>query len=360
MDNIQNCSEGSCDVNETGVCIEGFEDLRDCPNFKGGPSDPSVDTQTDATGETQSEQQATEPDEGRSERTDEERIHHVSPREELDHEEANAILRSEDSRIVVVAGPADSGKTTLMSSLYSRFQYNSFAGYCFAGSQSLVAFEKRRHQTRVASGRITPDTPRTVVGFGGLLHLRLAPTDALKSEKHNLIFTDLAGEHFTNAKDTAEAVDSIPGLKRADHLAILLDGERLADTGERHSVRVQAQTLFRRVVETGVLHRGAHVQFVVTKWDIIDAEEMVEETREFLDATDQYVDTRFSDRIASWTFLKTAALPVRSDATPPRSYSGLESLLKLWMSRSVDRTYHTATRTEPKRDKLRQYEKLGL
>src|SRR5438552_2319796 len=65
--------------------------------------------------------------------------------------------------VVLFAGTASCGKTTLLATLHLLFQQGPFAGYNFAGSDTLVGFEDRVSLTRTSSGRSAPTTPRTTV-----------------------------------------------------------------------------------------------------------------------------------------------------------------------------------------------------
>ena len=85
--------------------------------------------------------------------------------------ETVAITRRALTSVVLFAGTAGCGKTTLLASLYLLFQRGPFAGYNFAGSDTLVGFEERVSLARTASGRDAPTTPRTRVSE--YLHLRV-------------------------------------------------------------------------------------------------------------------------------------------------------------------------------------------
>ena len=69
--------------------------------------------------------------------------------------ETAAITRRALTSVVLFAGTADCGKTTLLATLHLLFQRGPFAGYNFAGSDTLVGFEDRVSLARTASGRTT-------------------------------------------------------------------------------------------------------------------------------------------------------------------------------------------------------------
>jgi hypothetical protein len=74
---------------------------------------------------------------------------------------ASEITVAHLTRVIVVAGEADSGKTTLLASLIDRFQRGPFSDYRFAGCKTLMGFEQRCHLARLKSGGTIPDTDRT-------------------------------------------------------------------------------------------------------------------------------------------------------------------------------------------------------
>src|SRR5580698_7970222 len=64
---------------------------------------------------------------------------------ELNDLAALDLAKSRPVQWIVLAGPTDSGKTTLLTSLYELFQWRKVEGYAFAGSMTLPAFEERCH-----------------------------------------------------------------------------------------------------------------------------------------------------------------------------------------------------------------------
>ena len=110
--------------------------------------------------------------------------------------DANAVTASVDARVIVVAGPKDSGKTTLVSSLYQQFLMNQqFAHFSFVSSRTLRAWELRCRLARVSSGGLSPDSARTLVAEeGNFLHLRLRGVES--SDTVDLLLSDWPYETF--------------------------------------------------------------------------------------------------------------------------------------------------------------------
>src|SRR6266478_9212034 len=68
---------------------------------------------------------------------------------ELDNLEAANLQVARPVRLVVVAGPIESGKTTLIASLYELFQWSRVSDYLFAGSNTLAGFEQKCYLSRI-------------------------------------------------------------------------------------------------------------------------------------------------------------------------------------------------------------------
>lgn len=190
--------------------------------------------------------------------------------EALEGQEALAVTQAVPARVVVVAGPAESGKTTLVAGLYEMFHLGPFAGYLFAGSRTLVGFERRCHLARRASGLETPDTERTSRSSGQpMLHLRVRPDGRAAAD---LLITDIYGEAFRHAADSTDECQRLGVLRRADHVAVLLDGARLAALKTRQQPFVEADALLRSCEDAGMLDSTSQVQVVVTKADLLRAD----------------------------------------------------------------------------------------
>ncbi len=156
---------------------------------------------------------------------------------------AKQFTRSHFAQLILFAGTANSGKTTLLASIYLLFQKGPLAGYLFAGSDTLVGFETRTYNARTASKRDSPTTPRTIVPE----HLHLAIRKANLSEPiMDLLLCDLSGEDFREAKDSSDACRQMQLIRRADIFVLLVDGEKLAAPesrrrAEKRSVDTLAQ-----------------------------------------------------------------------------------------------------------------------
>jgi hypothetical protein len=234
--------------------------------------------------------------------------------------EAGEVVRSSPASIVVVAGMARSGKTTLVGGLYGLFHKGPFAGYLFAGSRTLPGFERRCHLARICSEREIPDTERT--GFSeshDLLHLRLVET--ANGTRRDILFSDIYGEAFRIAADSAEECRKITILKRAEHVVILADGKKAIDKRERQSAFTAVDSLVRQCLDSGMLDQKSNVQVVLTKWD-----EVAGQSDTFINEKLQWLVDRHRNRLGTLTMHKTA---LRTTG-PIKAGYGMEELLQIW------------------------------
>jgi hypothetical protein len=184
-------------------------------------------------------------------------------------QEASAIARQAFTNVVLFAGTVKSGKTTLLASLYLLFQKGPFAGYLFAGSDTLIGFETRNYFALCASNRTEPTTPRTIVSE--YLHLRVRHDD-LSGVARDVLLCDLSGEDFREAKDSTDACRRLEIIRRADYFVLLVDGEKLCDSTQRNRSKNEPITLLRNSLDSEMLSSDSSVDVLFTKWDLIEAD----------------------------------------------------------------------------------------
>lgn len=331
------CSREGCLLPQGGPCLEGHEPAR-CPNVS------STQTSTDAeatppTEDAQKEVAAVVLPDGRA----------------LTSAAALDITRARRSTVIVLAGEAESGKTTLLVSLYQCFQHGPFAGYDFAGSRTLIGLEERCHYSRIASGRAVADTERTFLGRPEhLVHLRLRRRQDADPER-DLLMTDLAGETFRRIRDDTSECKAVPLLSRADRLAVVLDGEKLASLRHRQTALADARQLLRSCIESQVLPASASIDIVVTKWDLIAVSGANAE--EFAAEAGERVGEVIGERQAATPFVRTAARSSRPNETP--TGLGLDELIQRWMVEPAPWVAKSLARNRPI-DPQRAIDHFGL
>lgn len=240
---------------------------------------------------------------------------------------ANEITRRRLTNVILFAGTADCGKTTLLASLYLMFHKQPFAGYCFAGSRTLVGFEKRVHLARIASGRGTPTTERSK--FSELLHLRVRKQDRSRPAK-DLLLCDLWGEDFRDARDSVDGCRRLSVLRRADAFVLLVDGAKLARLEARQQAKSDPITLLRNCLDCGMLSETADVDVLFTKWDIVQRSDDRSGIEAFAEHIEGEIVRQFAPRVGSIRFTPVAAHSQRPGL--PLGY-GLNGVFQSWVER---------------------------
>ena len=250
---------------------------------------------------------------------------------DLDADTAASITGASVTRVIVVAGPPECGKTTLLTALYERYlRRATFGGYCFAGSETLIGFEQRCHPSRSASRLPVAETEPTRPALRTpLLHLRLRFAD-LSEPTRDLLFTDLPGSVFRQAKDSTEACQRLQVLKRADRIVLGVDGGQLADSSRRFVISAATRDFLRRGCDAGMLTRVTRVDVVVLKWDLVEALDLAERglATATLDRLSHELRDDFAERLGGLRFARVAARP--QTAALEAGY-GLAELIPAWV-----------------------------
>jgi hypothetical protein len=320
-------------VAQDGKCLEGFEDLAQCPHFQpgGGGTERS---ETQGAPKTSPEPR---------------RMVSLPGGAALDSEAASGVTCANISRIVVLVGEEDCGKTTLLTSLYECFQEGPFAGFLFGGSETLVGFEERCHLARVVSGRSSPVTERTKQP--SFLHFRVR-RETLDLPCQDVLITDLPGEICRLVRDSSDDCRRLAVLRRADHFVLLIDGAKLAARATRVEAYANAVALIRSCIDAEMLDTGCRVLVLLTKWDLIadagrsDAQNYVGQIeRRFLD--------EFGSRFAAMRIHRIAARPRAGSGL--RFAYGLDAVFPLWVTERARRPVSIAGESIPTEREFDQY-----
>lgn len=254
---VGTCNLEGCRIGSGGSCIEGFEDPKDCPNFAENDGDAAAATGVD---------QPSKP----TIKTDEEASSSIllPSGKALTATEGHQLTSEFRSTVAVLVGMVKSGKTTALAELYERFRKGHFAGHLFVGSRTLLGFEQVCHLARAASQGAQEDTGRTIPDTeNNLLHLDLVAEGSGKRKR--LLVSDLSGELFENATLQTDRLRAIPYLRRADHVVMFADAEKLSDLTERHALVSNMLVLLRGCTEEALLPRSCHLTVVVSRHDLL-------------------------------------------------------------------------------------------
>lgn len=241
---------------------------------------------------------------------------------------ASEITSRNLTNIILFAGTAECGKTTLLASLYLMFNKQPFAGYIFAGSRTLVGFEKRVHTARIASRLSNPTTERSTVSE--LLHLRVRKEDRSAACK-DLLLCDLIGEDFREARDSIDGCRRLHIIRRADAFVVLIDGAKVARLDARQQAKTDAIALLRNILDCEMLAETSQVEVLTTKWDLIDGASDRDECVAFNDHIREEMTRHFEKRVGL-SFGSVAAHATQG--TLPLGY-GLEQRFGSWVERAT-------------------------
>jgi hypothetical protein len=255
---------------------------------------------------------------------------------ELNEVAAMALAKSRPVQWIVLAGPVDAGKTTLLASLYELFQWRRVERYAFAGSNTLPAFEEKCYWSRKGSGNVTPRTQRT--RFEGLddpryLHLRVRSTEGLRPVR-DFLFTDVSGELFKYARDSTDDCKKMVFLKRANSFLLLLDSEKGVQKDRRWEMFEDARALLRSCVDSQMIGANCVVSILWSRFDYFEAKKADDAHRIFREDVERRMRETFSRHISKLVFSEVAARPLEA---PDLGFGyGVPSLLTRWAASPVD------------------------
>jgi len=231
---------------------------------------------------------------------------------ELSEAAALELAKSTRVHLVVLAGATDSGKTTLLTTLYGLFQWGAVAGHTFAGSVTLPAFEERCFLSRRDSGNVEPDTPRT--HYSGpealYLHLKIRSSSGPRPFR-DLLCTDVSGEMFEHARDSTLDCKEMTFLRRADHFVLMLDSEKGVQPDKRWGMVEDARALLRSCLDAQMLRANCLVNIVWSRFDYFIEKEANKEHGAFRAQVEDEFRETFGGRIPKLCFGTVAARPLR-------------------------------------------------
>lgn len=302
------CANPDCRVAEDGRCIEGFGNKTECPQF-GRIQLASTQAATNV---------EPEPLPGLA----------MPLSTTMSVEEVDDELKSKDARVIAIAGPYDAGKTSLIAGLYDLFQLGLVGTIAFSRSYSLHAFEEAAHNSRAASRRESPDMNRTPRGEVKFYHMDLVETDS--GATPTVLLGDRAGEEYLETRSNPDSAKSFPELPRADVLTMLVDGQRLLDTGSRHNVRSEIRQTVQAFVEAGVVRPWQRLAIVLTKLDTIrKSDEAGPRAMADFEGVVASMRIAFGSKFAAIEPFVIAAQPKSNGA---KRGTGLDGLLAFWMA----------------------------
>lgn len=302
------CTNEDCHLPSDGKCVEGYP-LDECPHV----SRISVEDI----------EEVEEPDVVREVA----QMMVLSLGEALDRAQASSLQRLRVSRAIGIIGPNNAGKTSLLASVYDLLQEGPVANVSFAGSSTLIGFEKVCHDARAASRRGAPHMERTSQGGDAtFFHLDVRSADG---DLVSLFIGDRSGEDYLAASDELSRAGEFFELRRADVVTLLVNGEHLASSEHRHEAKAVTPQIVDALVEAGAFRPGCRLAVVLTKQDSVLASPHAKRVKREFDAIVDAIIQNHGGHFGDIERFVIAASP-KNSAKAKRG-EGVDQLLLFWL-----------------------------
>jgi hypothetical protein len=243
------CTNAECKLESEGKCVEGYE-VEDCPHVGGLSLDDIPETEELAAPAPLPELTIA-----------------LASGEALNRVNTSILQRRNLSKSIGLIGPNDSGKTSLISGVYDLLQGGPVSGAAFAGSSTLIGFEKVCHLARVVSRGVAPHTERTSRGADAtFFHLDIYQEDVGIT---SVFISDRSGEDYLAVTDQISLADQFYEIRRADCITLLVNGAQLADPKMRHEVKAATPHIVDALIEAKAIRKGCRLAVVLTKKDSV-------------------------------------------------------------------------------------------
>ena len=248
------CGFKGCNAPEVS-CTNGEVDLADCPHWQATEESIDADTEADVSVSVSGEFRF--PWTGNA----------------MGASDLGYLAGAATTRLVMLAGPADAGKTSLLAAIYLLMARGiSAEDVRFAGSLTLEGWENIASNLRWSSPQGPSFPAHTSSGAGrhpGLLHLSLR----MPTKTCEFLAADAPGEWFTEwaINKHAQQAEGVRWLADcSDVLLVIADSQALVGA-QRGQARKGLIDLLRRV---GAERLGRPVALVWTKCDVVVSTEM--------------------------------------------------------------------------------------
>lgn len=301
------CKEIGCEIGKSGECFNQLTDPEKCSHFY---------WLEDVQNQGDEEEDEKEDDKGK---VTPPKIKLISG-EALELEDLTRVTHSFDAKLIAFVGESDSGKTTLLASIFDIFQINNFNNYHFAGSLTQVGFERRCHKSRKESNLQKPATDKTAAKKFNFLHLATRKKDRLQPVRHFLL-SDISGEKLSHASSSTSSMQELDILKFADLVVVIIDGSTLSDIRHRQTTINKTVRFLQKATDEKMITSKTKVCISISKMDLLEGSDFnIEEKIRavFL--------SKFKDKLLELIFVDLAARPKAASAKY-RFGSGIEDLL---------------------------------
>lgn len=210
------------------------------------------------------------------------------------------IASREKTDIIYVLGDTSSGKTTFETMIYGSLLKEVDEEWLFAGSQTLIAYERRKQYVFLQNTNmdVDYDMPRTSSGSGRhFLHLRLY--NQKTEEKRNLLFTDYSGEIYESCRvNKNELEKEMSYIQIAKHILLFLDGTELIKKEKRQKVVFNARNFLNMLKNSSKYNADCIVDIVISKNDELigqsdDVKDYIYQIRKHFEKFEKFNDFRY-------------------------------------------------------------------
>lgn len=296
------CKLANCTIATDGRCLEGQKN--DCPNLLLNEPSDKTGVPLSATGEGSEASASPYPPS--------EDLYSGLP---LEIAEAREFCRRARAIVVVFAGMPDSGKTSLLARWHQQFQIGPLGGYDFAGSRTLPRFEELNWKSSVESGVGSPTMDRSSRKYDNtFLHFTVRQR-VNGAELVDILLNDISGDTFREAIAAESLFEQLICLRRADHLALVVDGAAIAQRELRYDHCAKARNFVQRVLQTGQVGKQTVLHLIIAKLDELLKEELRAENLDAATKLETDFAAQFSSRVAKVHYWRLAARPL--DGTMP-------------------------------------------
>ncbi len=251
----------------------------------------------------------------------------IYPGEALIAVQADALASESETTVVIVAGDVDSGKTTLIGCSYSSFLEGPVGIWRFAGSRTLLGYDRRVHNHRVSSNQDAATTEHSSLGVDEYYHLDVQST--VGNQRHRLLLHDISGEAYQNAIDAMTSAEELAMVRRADVVVILLDGNRLLKKARRGAAVSRLLDLLLSVARVGHLAKNPPVQIVVSRWDYVIGENREAEIQEVMAEVSRRVENRLHAQNVNSPVIIQGVASISHDKAIPAGL-GFQEVFEFW------------------------------
>ena len=267
----------------------------------------------------------------------------------MNQQELFQLSAHEDLELVLVAGPFESGKTTLETMLYYVFLEGRNKKLNFGGSYTIPGFKKRTEKILYSSGEPEAVMGRTLLqDTDCFLHLRVCNETG---QSQNLIFADLPGEIF---EKTGYIEDYREAFEDVENVIVIMDGSKVCNINERQNVYMDTLVMIKMFLKNGIITHNTKLQIVCTKLDEIQASENCAEVESFLETKWKELLRLFENEVFSMDYIIVSAMRIEEECESEK----LEKILCKCME-DVPRR-NKAILWENTLEKVRQFDFFGI